>query len=378
MYDNKGMEDDMLTLEGMSDHMPRIGGYSGVRIREFDDGNVNPEPVKRDDEETDNLWEEFLSPNKLKSLSGVSNLEDITCLEMQVNTNEQSLGNFGAMLPNLVQLKLSNSVISTVRDLGTSLGNLKILWMSQCGLTDLDGISSLSSLVELFVAFNDIGDVSPVSMLENLEVLDLEGNLIDDLSQVEFLSLCSSLKSLNLEGNPVCVAPHANSSAEVRIHVLICHVFSGQSLKYYHHIILCLLRFLEEDHKLPTSADTESSQSEGDTPFSSPRKTEAADSISSASPTIPRPEMSPSPPPPNEHHHKRPSPLGRSLPTAPLVGRDLQRPHTSGEFRIRRYRQTSTEEKVERLLKNKLDLDVNENQSISTVVPRTPPSVQLW
>ncbi|XP_031553017.1 leucine-rich repeat-containing protein 56-like [Actinia tenebrosa] len=132
---------------------------------------------------------------------------------MLVNTDEQSLGNFGAMLPNLVQLKLSNSVISTVRDLGTSLGNLKILWMSQCGLTDLDGISSLSSLVELFVAFNDINDVSPVSMLDNLEVLDLEGNLIDDLSQVEFLSLCSSVKSLNLEGNPVCVAPHANSSA---------------------------------------------------------------------------------------------------------------------------------------------------------------------
>ncbi|XP_031575188.1 leucine-rich repeat-containing protein 56-like [Actinia tenebrosa] len=211
---NKSMEDDMLTLEGMSDHMPRIGGYSGVRIREFDDGNVNPEPVKRDDKNTEDLWEEFLSPNKLKSLSGVSNLDDATCLEMLVNTDEQSLGNFGAMLPNLVQLKLSNSVISTVRDLGTSLGNLKILWMSQCGLTDLDGISSLSSLVELFVAFNDINDVSPVSMLDNLEVLDLEGNLIDDLSQVEFLSLCSSLKSLNLEGNPVCVAPHANSSAE--------------------------------------------------------------------------------------------------------------------------------------------------------------------
>ncbi|XP_031573578.1 leucine-rich repeat-containing protein 56-like [Actinia tenebrosa] len=49
-----------------------------------------------------------------KSLSGVSNLEDATCLEMLVNTDEQSLGNFGAMLPNLVQLKLSNSVISTV------------------------------------------------------------------------------------------------------------------------------------------------------------------------------------------------------------------------------------------------------------------------
>lgn len=70
-------------------------------------------------------------------------------------------------------------------------------------------------LQELYVAFNDISDVGPVSMLDELEVLDLEGNLIDDLAQVEFLTLCSSLKSLNLEGNPVCLAPHPNSTDEV-------------------------------------------------------------------------------------------------------------------------------------------------------------------
>ncbi|XP_032222636.1 leucine-rich repeat-containing protein 56 isoform X2 [Nematostella vectensis] len=207
----KGMEEGMLTFDDVTS-VPKVN--SGVRIRELDDGYVNPEPIKHEEEEAEHLWEEFLSPAKLKSLAGVRNLEDITQLEMNVNTRENSLGNFGSMLPNLNKLKLSNSIISTVRDLGTCLTNLRMLWMCRCSLSDLDGISSLSSLAELYLAFNDISDVSPVSMLDNLQVLDLEGNLVDEIAQVEFLTLCSSLKCLNLEGNPVCTAPHPDASEE--------------------------------------------------------------------------------------------------------------------------------------------------------------------
>ncbi|EDO49180.1 predicted protein [Nematostella vectensis] len=204
----------MLTFDDVTS-VPKVN--SGVRIRELDDGYVNPEPIKHEEEEAEHLWEEFLSPAKLKSLAGVRNLEDITQLEMNVNTRENSLGNFGSMLPNLNKLKLSNSIISTVRDLGTCLTNLRMLWMCRCSLSDLDGISSLSSLAELYLAFNDISDVSPVSMLDNLQVLDLEGNLVDEIAQVEFLTLCSSLKCLNLEGNPVCTAPHPDASEEVGV-----------------------------------------------------------------------------------------------------------------------------------------------------------------
>ena len=52
----------------------------------------------------------------------------------------------GLMVPNLKQLKLNGSIIATVRDLGTSLDNLSVLWMARCNLLDLDGISSMSSL----------------------------------------------------------------------------------------------------------------------------------------------------------------------------------------------------------------------------------------
>lgn len=133
---------------------------------------------------------------------------------MRVDTRENSLGNFGALLPNLSELKLSNSIIATVRDLGTSLTNLRTLWLARSGLSDLDGISSVSSLKELYLAFNHIEDVSPVSMLDQLEILDLEGNNVSDITQVEFLCLCSSLKILTLEGNPICTAAQPLASSE--------------------------------------------------------------------------------------------------------------------------------------------------------------------
>jgi len=36
-------------------------------------------------------------------------------LEMRVDTSDTSLGNFGAHVPNLSKLKLSNSIVSSVR-----------------------------------------------------------------------------------------------------------------------------------------------------------------------------------------------------------------------------------------------------------------------
>ena len=62
------------------------------------------------------------------------------------------------------------------------------------------------------MAYNSISDLSQVSMLEHLQLLDLEGNDVADLVQVQYLGLCSELRTLTLEGNPVCVCPHPNTS----------------------------------------------------------------------------------------------------------------------------------------------------------------------
>ncbi|UJR37965.1 hypothetical protein I4U23_030649 [Adineta vaga] len=173
----------------------------GIHITEQKDYRVNPEPLVL--QEADFLLEEFLSPTKLRALTGTDDLANIRELEMIVDTSDTSLGNFGVYLQKLVQLKLSNSVIPRVRDLGTSLSHVRILWMARCCLNDLDGITSLQSLEELYVAYNEIADLSALSMLENLRLLDLESNLIDDIHQVEFLALCPNLTTLTLEGNPI-------------------------------------------------------------------------------------------------------------------------------------------------------------------------------
>ncbi|XP_067043265.1 leucine-rich repeat-containing protein 56-like [Acropora muricata] len=208
-----GMEEHGLTL-GQIEAVPAANReISSVRIREIDDSSSNPEPIVQG-EEADLLLEEFLSPTKLRSLTGKKNLEEVEYLEMKVDTSDNSLGNFGALVPHLVELKLNDSIIATIRDLGTSLTNLRTLWLSRTGLVDLDGISSVSSLKELYLSFNHIEDVSPISMLDELEILDLEGNNVSDISQVEFLCLCSSLRILTLEGNPICSAPNLEASSE--------------------------------------------------------------------------------------------------------------------------------------------------------------------
>uniref|UniRef100_UPI003AB06C63 leucine-rich repeat-containing protein 56 n=1 Tax=Centroberyx gerrardi TaxID=166262 RepID=UPI003AB06C63 len=191
-------------------------GTARVLVTELSgSGHMNPTPATKGYEDSETVVELYLSPTKLESLCGAQDLSQVTSLEICVDTRENTLGNFGAYLPKLVQLKMNNSMIMSVRDLGTTLSHLQVLWMSRCCLQDLDGIPSFSSLKELYVAYNSVSDLSQVSMLENLQLLDLEGNDVDDLVQVQYLGLCSHLHTLTLEGNPVCVRPHPTATQTV-------------------------------------------------------------------------------------------------------------------------------------------------------------------
>jgi len=198
---------------------------------------INPSPTFSDAfEEEEVLFEDVLSPKKLgvagdhipvipsgqdlqdeldgylcagvplvhmRQLSGYSDLSKVISLDLVVDTSESSLGSLGNYLPNIRELRLSGSRISSVRDLGTTLRSLQVLWMSRCGLQDLDGIGSIGKLRELYLSYNEISDVSPLSMVDTLELVDIESNNVESLDQVEFLCMCPSLSTLNLEGNPV-------------------------------------------------------------------------------------------------------------------------------------------------------------------------------
>ncbi|XP_053304690.1 leucine-rich repeat-containing protein 56 [Spea bombifrons] len=182
-----------------------------VRITDFGwQGLLNPSPLTQEDDES--LVDEYLSPAKLQALTGLEDLTKLKTLQMCVDTRDHTLGNFGTYMPNLRELKLNNSLIVSIRDLGTSLSKLEVLWMARCGLTDLDGISSLCSLKELYLAYNDLSELSQLSMLENLEILDLEGNNLDHISELQYPAMCTKLTTLTLEGNPICTQPNSEGS----------------------------------------------------------------------------------------------------------------------------------------------------------------------
>ncbi|XP_006164507.1 leucine-rich repeat-containing protein 56 isoform X3 [Tupaia chinensis] len=203
-------------------HRPRPGTAS-IQVRELSwQGLQNPCPQSkglgnRGDSHREQLAEEYLSPARLQALAQVDDLRLVRVLEMSVDTRESSLRNFGVHLPNLSQLKLNGSRLGSLRDLGTSLGRLQVLWLARCGQADLDGISSFPVLKELYVSYNNIADLSPLCLLEQLEVLDLEGNSVDDLGQVRYLQLCPRLATLTLEGNLVCLRPAPGPSNKVPV-----------------------------------------------------------------------------------------------------------------------------------------------------------------
>jgi hypothetical protein len=112
------------------------------------------------------------------------------------------------MFPSLRKLRLNNSIIPSVRDLGCTLGCLTFLSLARCNLTSLDGIATISqNLEELYLACNRLTDVCDLMGMEKLKFVDLEDNLLSDVREIQVLSFCPGLTALTLAGNPAAAAP---------------------------------------------------------------------------------------------------------------------------------------------------------------------------
>mmetsp|Transcript_25243 Transcript_25243/g.76595 ORF Transcript_25243/g.76595 Transcript_25243/m.76595 type:complete len:531 (+) Transcript_25243:57-1649(+) len=155
-------------------------------------------------EEEEALVSASITDEQLAVLSGSSELGEATFLQMTVDAAQVPLGTLGERMPNLQQLKLSGSSLPSIRELGTSLRNLQILWLCRCGLSELDGLAALPVLQEIYLAFNNISQLSPLTTLEELQVLDLEANAVNEMESVEWLQMLPSLQELTLRGNPIC------------------------------------------------------------------------------------------------------------------------------------------------------------------------------
>ena len=66
-------------------------------------------------------------------------------------------------MPKLRELKLNGSSLGSLRDLGSGLRHLQVLWVAHCGLAALEGLGALSGLRELYASFNQIDDMQPLA-----------------------------------------------------------------------------------------------------------------------------------------------------------------------------------------------------------------------
>jgi hypothetical protein len=148
-----------------------------------------------------------LNEELLMKLAGTEDLSSVLSFEIAVDTSESGAGIIGDLMTRLIELRLSDSILSTFRDLGTGLRNLRVLFVSRCGITNVDGITGLPSLTELYLSFNSVEDVSPLAMHDTLEVVDLEGNRVCDESALISLGMIPKLRALTLEGNPISLEP---------------------------------------------------------------------------------------------------------------------------------------------------------------------------
>jgi hypothetical protein len=146
---------------------------------------------------------ESIEGESLYTYSGPKDLSQVKSIEATVNTRSGSLSILSDIFPRLEKLRLTNSKLMSIRDIGCRLACLRFLSLANCGVSSLSGIFTISHNVEeLHLAFNAIKDVSDLMGMDKLRVLDLEGNQITDITNLRFLSCCSNLTTLTLAGNP--------------------------------------------------------------------------------------------------------------------------------------------------------------------------------
>ena len=133
----------------------------------------------------------------------ISEIQNLSKLNIKINGSYGLLNQFGQRLSNLKFLKLNDSFIQRIDDLGSNFKNLKILQINNCKLKDLSGIICFQELEILEAKNNEISDLIELEMCTSLTKINLENNLIEDEQNISFLSSLDNLEYINLLGNPL-------------------------------------------------------------------------------------------------------------------------------------------------------------------------------
>ena len=124
----------------------------------------------------------------------ITEIQNLRKLNIKINGSYGLLNQFGQRLINLKFLKLNDSFIQSIDDLGQ---------INNCKLKDLSGIICFEQLEILEAKNNEISDLIELEMSTSLVKLNLENNLIEDEQNIYFLSSLDNLEYLNLLGNPL-------------------------------------------------------------------------------------------------------------------------------------------------------------------------------
>ncbi len=117
----------------------------------------------------------FLGPGKLKDISLLANLTELTSLRASMNLIED---------------------VTPLKD----LEKLDRLDLGRTRISDVSALSGLKNLTELMLDDTQVKDVSPLASLEKLQVLTLSRTQVKDISVLKPLK---ELKSVSISGAPV-------------------------------------------------------------------------------------------------------------------------------------------------------------------------------
>lgn len=134
----------------------------------------------------------------------IEEIKKLEKLSIKINSDFGLLNQFGEYLTNLKELKLSNSIINSIQEVGTSFKNLNILHINNCNLKELSGIICLTNLEILDASDNSISDLIELEMCTSFKKINLRNNLIQNEENISFLGNLTELKWLNLSRNPIC------------------------------------------------------------------------------------------------------------------------------------------------------------------------------
>lgn len=109
------------------------------------------------------------------------------------------------LVPNLEELFLDSNQIESISNL-KSLTKLRVLNLNRNLISDLSNFSSelnCESIVKLELSENRVTNLRGLEGLINLQSLDIGSNFVGDIEEISNLSCLEYLTNINLTGNPI-------------------------------------------------------------------------------------------------------------------------------------------------------------------------------